>query len=305
MTISLIVNPVFTYGKEGWEPDDDFLGGTEESVVEWSRRLKTLGYDVIVYKNGKEGTWHGVPYLDRSKYQPKGLTINFNSSDIPRQEPTWYFTNQTNAKDLDLSGYDGVLVPSKWALDNLGISHPNIQVLPHGYNHHLIYPKKKIAYQCLYASSPDRGLEELLNHWPEIITAVPEATLIVTYGGAIDLPGVMNMGKVDEETMNELYNTSQFWLHPCTGAELYCISAIKAQAALAVPIYYPTMALSETVRWGVRANRNNFSQRVIKAMQDKKYLYNLLAHAKIQELPYPNWDTTTVHLLRLIGLVRF
>lgn len=300
-TISFIVNPV----AGGWHPDDVRLGGTEESVVEWAERIAAKGHKVRVYGNikGNSQKIRGVYYHQRDQYRGgEGTTINVKSWDVPRQEPTWYLTNEMNAGDLYLHGYDGVILPSRWALDNLDVHHNNIQVLPHGFDSKNIYPKPKIRNQCLYSSSPDRGLSELVDLWPQVIEQVPDATLVVTYNGFLDAPGVYNLGDVDQATMNDLYNTSQFWLHPCLGGELYCIAAVKAMAAQAIPVYYPTMALKETVRWGIRTNRDNFVAKLVHAMRSDDYKHNLLAHETVQEFPYPDWDITTDKLLSIIGI---
>lgn len=300
-TISFIVNPV----ANGWHPDDTRLGGTEESVVEWAERIATKGHRVRVYGNikGNSQKIRGVYYHQRGAYKGgEGITINVKSSDIPRQEPTWYLTNEMNAGQLDLAQYDGVILPSRWALDNLEVQHRNIQILPHGYDSTKIFPKTKIRNQCLYTSSPDRGLSELVDLWPQIVEQVPDATLIVTYNGFLDAPNVLNMGDVDPETMNELYNTSQFWLHPCLGGELYCIAAVKAMAAHAIPVYYPTMALKETVRWGIRTHRETFVRKLLHAMTSNQYKHEMLAHAAVQEFPYPDWNITTDKLLSIIGI---
>lgn len=299
MTISFLVNEV----RDGWSPYDTRLGGTEESVVEWSKRLKLKGQDVVVYQNGFVGEYEGVRYKPQSEYKPQGVTINVKNSLVPPQEQTWYLTNEVDAGKLDLHEFTGVILPSKWALDNLRVYHSNIQILAHGYDQTKIFPHPKMPFTCLYASSPDRGLDELRSLWPQVVEQVPEAQLFVTYGGYLDTPNTICLGDVDSETMNQLFNTTQFWIHPCTGGELYCISAIKAQAAQAIPIYYPTMALTETVRWGVRVHQDTLVRKLVNAMTDESYRREIIARLSMEE--YPNWDTTTDHLLKILNIKRF
>jgi len=55
--IVFICNPVFTYGKVGWNPADTFLSGTEESIREWASEIKRLGFDTAVYYNGESTTY--------------------------------------------------------------------------------------------------------------------------------------------------------------------------------------------------------------------------------------------------------
>lgn len=300
MTIKFVCNPVYVGGKEGWSPTDIRLGGTEESIVEWSKVLAKRGVDVIVYTNGEEVEYEGVKYCNYDKYMPGGIDINIKYSTFKHEAPAWYLTNEVDAKDLDLSRFEGVILPTKWALDNLGVVHNNIRIVPHGYDPELIYPDKKIKNQCLYASSPDRGLVNLERLWPEVVEQVPDATLIVTYGGQIDTPNTMCFGDIDEETMSELFRTSQFWLHPCTGGELYCMSGVKAQVALTVPVYYPIMALQETIRWGVRADDNTFVDKLVKVMTNDTNREWIIKHHKTEE--YPTWEESTDTLLRAVNV---
>lgn len=276
MKIDFLVNPVF----DGWEPTDTRLGGTERAVVEWAEELARRGHLVrvyynkrmhgnrppTVYKNDGELWWH--PRGDYLTTTLQGdVCINIKSSEVPPKGPTLYYTNEMNASDLDLSAYDGVIHISNYAKDNIPVNNPNVYIVPHGYDQTQIYPDKKMPKQCFYASSPDRGLQTLLEAWPKVYEAHPDATLIVTYGGTGPaLPGVMYMGEVDEDFMADIYKTSDIWCHPCNGGELFCITGIKAQAAGCWPVIIPTMALQETVKYGTFSNAQDYAQDLIDAL---------------------------------------
>lgn len=295
MRINFIVNRVF----DGWEPTDTRLGGTEKAVVEWAEELTKRGHTVFVYHNPRdyEKVCESSPfYTPREAYAGGGdICINIKSSDVPPKEPTLYYTNEMNASELDLSAYDGVIHISQYAKDNIPVNNPNVFIVPHGYDHTKIYPGEKIPKQCFYASSPDRGLDTLLEAWPQIYKVHPDATLLVTYGGTgPDLPGVMYMGEVDEEFMNEIYKTSDIWCHPCNGGELYCITGIKAQAAGCWPVVIPTMALAETVKFGDLANEGNYGQTLARALD---------GHPEPPQVPMPTIQDSTNELLKVIHLV--
>lgn len=297
MKISLLVNEV----SGGWEPTDTRLGGTEESVVQWAKRLHAKGHQVIVYRNGdQDQNYNGVIYVDRNRYAGgSDVTVNIKSSEIAPLEPTLYLTNETDATDKDLSAYDAVIWPSKWAAQNIPVNNRNVLIVPHGYNPEDIYPADKVNKRCLYASSPDRGLEDLAVIWPSVVEAHPDAQLFVTYGGEIDAPNVNCLGSVDEETINELYQTSDFWLHPCTGGELFGITAIKAQAAQCIPVYIPTMALSETVQSGfpVKDTREMLDT-LIRIMDNQQVKADV--RKKMSRLKLPDWDFSTNELEKCI-----
>lgn len=329
MRINFLVNEVFN----GWEPTDTRLGGTEESVVRWAEELARRGYTVFVYHNPRtedwddftytegpaNGTYNGVWYCPRKAYtnegayepEDKSVCINIKSSEVPPKEPTIYLTNETNADTLDLSLYDAVVWPSQWAKDHISVNNPNVFIVPHGYDPEKIYPGKKIPKQCFYASSPDRGLDTLLEAWPKVVAEHPDATLLLTYGAKIEpMQGVINLGEVDEETMNEIYRTSDIWCHPCSGGELYCITGIKAQAAGCVPVIIPTMALAETVKSGFFAkSAEDYADTLIRALGSNTINDNVLREsarfkarldADTKSMLFPTWADSTDKLMKVI-----
>lgn len=299
MLVNFLVNEV----AGGWESTDTRLGGTEESVVRWAEELAERGHKVSVYKNGRSLLSETMPpsgnyvdYYDRSLYASHDnadICINIKSSDIAPKEPTLYLTNETNASDLDLSKYLGVIWPSQWCVDNIPVNNKTF-ILPHGYDPTQVYPGKKIAKQCFYASSPDRGLDTLLAAWPKVYAAHPDASLILTYGADVSMPGVINLGNVDEDTMNEIYRTSEFWLHPCNGGELYCMTGIKAQASGCWPVIIPTMALAETVKFGTFSTVETYADDLIRELGQGHIVPNIT---------YPNWKNSTDKLEEIIKSV--
>lgn len=294
MRINWLVNEVF----DGWEPDDTRLGGTEEGVMEWSKRLVQLGHGVTVYRNGRRPNLYvqdGVVYKPRGTYAKEagdGVTINIKCPEVDPLEPTWYMTTETDATRHDLSKFEAVIWPSQWAVDNIPVNNKTV-ILPYGYDQTKISPAPKIPHTVLYASSPDRGLATLLEVWPEVVTAVPDAQLIVTYGAMnSDVPNAMFLGELNDEEMNLLYATSEIWCHPANGGELYGITGIKAQAAGCWPVYFPTMALGETVKFGTKSSKKTLAEDLIFALTHEHPL---------GELPiFPTWDSTTKQLLDIL-----
>jgi len=295
--ISFICNPVYIGG--GWSPWDTRVGGSEECIIEWAKRL-SKDHEVQVFHNGQHGDFEGVKYRSHEEYEPRDITINVNYPQFKPQGKTIYFTSLD--KNPDVSQFDAVCVISEYAKQNTGIKHKKVFIVPPGYNELEIYPAKKISKQCLYASSPDRGLDKLLEAWPRVYEQHPDATLIVTYGGKAELPGVMNLGEVDETTMNELYRTSDIWCHPCTGVELYGMSGIKAQVAGCVPVVIPHMALSETVRHGYKLVGGEYWIMLADALDDSEMRETI--RKDLAKEKYPTWADSTKMLLNVIELVQ-
>jgi glycosyltransferase involved in cell wall biosynthesis len=322
--INFLVNEVAS----GWKPTDTQLGGTEESVVRWAEELARQGHVVMVYHNSNDedwddftyrsehrgsrgdGTYNGVWYTPREAYtNPEAydpiegaVCINIKSSEVKPKEPTIYFTNETDASDLDLNEYSAVIWPSRWSRDNIPVNNDRTFVVPHGYDPKKIYPSKKIPKQCLYASSPDRGLETLLRSWPRVHAAHPDATLKVTYGApSYDIPGVEFLGEVTEEKMNQLYRESDIWTHPASGGELFCITGVKAQAAGCIPVVIPTMALSETVKYGYFADTRNYTETLARALSEDKARSDI--RSSLAQEKFVTWEGSTSRLLKVIDSV--
>jgi glycosyltransferase involved in cell wall biosynthesis len=294
MTIHFICNPVYIDG--GWSPWSTRVGGSEECIIETSKRM-AKDHTVKVFHNGQHGIYEGVEYLDHSEYTPADVTINVNYPDFEPQGKTIYWTSLLN--NPDTSKFDVVCGISQYAIDNTGLPDRTIIVSP-GYDDTSVKPDKKIAKQCFYGSSPDRGLDILLEAWPRVLSAQPDATLVVTYGGLIDLPNVINLGVVDVETMNQIFATSEYWCHPANGGELYCMTGVKAQAAQCIPVVIPTMALAETVKDGVFATKDNYAEQLIRALslsepEKRAIKFNLSKHH------YWTWKDTTNKLLSVIA----
>jgi hypothetical protein len=308
MRIDIIVNRV----DGGWSPLDTRLGGTEESIVHWATWLVKLGHEVRVFHNNHDPnmalTYKSVDYLPRYTYEHDGdVCINVKSTDIPRGNvPTVYYTNETNAPSLDLAEYDMVIWPSDYARQNYPVNNPKVRVVPHGYNPTSLKPRAKVPLSCLYASSPDRGLDTLERIWPSIVDEFPQAHLYVTYGGKLDLPNTTSV-ILDEKQMDELYGKTDFWLYPMneSAIELYCMTGKKAQVAGAIPVIIPRMALHDTVTNGFFAE-DDFSyyeelrSALLLGTEGKEDVRKIvMANAKAH-----TWQQSTIKLLDLLKQIR-
>lgn len=298
MRLTFIVNPI--YINDGWSPWDTRIGGSEECVVQWAKELSKK-HHVEVFHNGKHGRFGKVQYRPHEDYTPGDVTINVNYPQFKPQGKTIYYTSLT--ENPDVSMFDAVCCLSEFAKYNTSLPY-NAEIIPPGYDEEQIYPEEKIAKQCFYGSSPDRGLETMLEAWPKVHAQHPDATLIVTYGGELNLPGVINLGEVDEKTMDDVYRTSDIWCHPCSGGELYCITGKKAQVAGCIPVIIPTMALSETVRRGYKvADAKDYAQSLIEVLNQPMEVRNIIRKDVIKHANAMTWQESTQKLLEIIEKV--
>ncbi|MFZ5807332.1 MAG: glycosyltransferase family 4 protein [Verrucomicrobiota bacterium] len=119
--------------------------------------------------------------------------------------------------------------------------------------------------RAYYASTPFRGLEMLLNTWPMIHSAVPEAELWVyssirTYGHhekpehmifyekarAMENARVRYMGSVGQKELRAASTQCRVLAYPSIFAETSCIAAMEAMASGCVVVSTTHGALAET-----------------------------------------------------------
>lgn len=165
-------------------------------------------------------------------------------------------------------------------------------------------------HKIFYGSSHVRGLAYLYEIWPEVKAAVPEATLDVFYGRdsydkinrgnpermkwmddmiakAKELDGVTEYGKVGQDEIVRHMFQSGVWAYPCPFPEIYCITAVKAQAAGCVPVSTNFAALDQMVQFGTKIDIPNDGGvgRADKEFLDnyKNALIDILKHPEKQE----------------------
>lgn len=158
--------------------------------------------------------------------------------------------------------------------------------------------------RLLYTSSPDRGLDVVLECWPEIHRQVPDATFMHCYSRWWDrvadvnpvsashrarieemsrAPGVEKIPAQGQKDLATLMRSSLVWCHPSYYTlggvpfdETNCISAQEAQAAGCYAVSANWGALAEVNIAGVRINgdpmspefREQFIGEIVKGLTD-------------------------------------
>jgi glycosyltransferase involved in cell wall biosynthesis len=117
---------------------------------------------------------------------------------------------------------------------------------------------KKIPYRFIYTSSPDRGLSEALNLFPEVKQKYPDATLEIfcdhRFVNGVDMDKIEKMkeyvkmnGRVSQEQLTIELLKSDVWFYPTIFDETYCISAVEAQAAGCLCVSISRGSLTEII----------------------------------------------------------
>lgn len=258
-----------------WTPENP-LGGTTEFYINTAKAVAD-DLEVIVYYDGPAKFLDRVYYLPRSRFIGEEVILSCNSKAPKLGKYNIYWTSWFKARQEDYLEFDERIVLSKFHQRIFG---DNSRIVPLSCYPEDLVGGVKIPRQCLYSSSPDRGLDFLLSIWKEVEERTG-AKLISTY-----------KKDISESDMCNLYRTSQFWLHPGMGIELFCISAVKAQVAGCIPVVIPEQALAETVRYGVRTTKERFKEDLIEA---------IINPPEKQFIDFGTWKTCTQELLKNVN----
>jgi protein O-GlcNAc transferase len=183
-------------------------------------------------------------------------------------------------------------------------------------------------YKVVYGSSYDRGLVPLLEAWPRVKAQIPQAHLTVFYGfqaararsfqlirpswssyrkqnpltfwmyrrsmlAFMRRAKARHLGRIGHLDVARQFLSAGIWAYPTVFPETSCISAMKAQAAGAVPVVIPSGALDETVAFGAKTSTsaNDYPSRLVphRVYQEWEELLisNLRDPAKVEPLRAP------------------
>ena len=268
------------------------IGGSETAVIELSKRQAAAGKEVTVYNScdapagGK--MIDGVLYRNYWEYNQEDI---FNTiilwrspnmvDDVKHAKEVIVdmhdVSNDTYFTPERLERIDKVHVKTKYHR-NLYPSIPDEKIVVIGngidMDRFIGWDFKKTPTRFIYTSSANRGLENILDVWPEIRRRIPEAELHIFYGWntfaeahksdpvqlewmesmnkKMEQEGVINHDRVDQETLAKEMIKSSLWLYPTEFEEIHCITALEMQAAGVYPITTGFAALAETQQSGVK-----------------------------------------------------
>lgn len=297
---------------EPWSPlmfEREGLGGSETAVIKLGEAIARDGYQVSVFSRiSDEGYFNRVRYRDQEKYVPEirsELFIAWRApeliDDVPNAAHAILWMHDTDAgdrlTDARAAKFESIVVLTEWHKQHMLEVYPfldadKLVVIPNGVDRERFNdingaiernPKKVV-----YSSSPDRGLDYILEHiWPRVLHAEPKAELHIYYGWnnfdrflnmfpqlrefrskVMDLlshsQNVVQHGRVDQLKLAKEMMSAGVWLYPTSFTETYCITAVEAQLAGCVPVTNDLAALAETVKGGfVIPHVRDFSQEAV------------------------------------------
>jgi len=317
---------------EPWDGNSDKekgIGGSEGMCIQMSRELAAIGNEVYVYNECGESDGKvidGVTYMDWKKFNA-GMKCDvlvvmrrpdmFNQVYRATKQYLWLHDTEYG-NELELGHF---YAPNKVFV----LSESHKQVIKE--NHGVLDDKQfwvtrnglnpiAMAYadehagerdknKFIYASSYDRGLDNVLSMWPSIKEKHPEATLDIYYGwNTYDAMmnarqgtpqgnymrdyknrivgmmtqlaplGVREVGRVSQNELYKAFKEASIWLYPTEFYEISCINAMTAQAMGCVPVCTPFAALNETVNgeFGIKAELNEIPEACVYLLDNPEEL---------------------------------
>ena len=119
----------------------------------------------------------------------------------------------------------------------------------------------KITNKFVYTSCSERGLDRLLDLWPDIVNNLPDAQLhICSYNNFPQndhekqiqeiikkYDNIKHLGCLNKEQLYNLLSSAEFWLYPTNFNETSCITAMEMLMSEVICVYYPIAGLVNTL----------------------------------------------------------
>lgn len=296
------------YFKNQWNANNQIgIGGSEVAVIKVAEALTSFGWKVVVGGYVAEETINGVEWMPTEKVHQK----YFNAFDVIVGVSYIHFTleyEDYGAKKLfwihntdyhpwyngiqiadseTLLGpgdIDGFICLTNWHKQQwsqkYSLDPERFFVIGNGIDTStFVGHPVRVKNRFIWSSAPERGLDDLLNHWHLIKEALPDATLHVYSPGYATataegwgregLEGVEFMGTVSQDKLHYAMLQAEYWPYLTSYEETYCITALEMQYAGVLPITTSVAALSETVNAGIILPDNKQKwQSLIKILND-------------------------------------
>jgi tetratricopeptide (TPR) repeat protein/glycosyltransferase involved in cell wall biosynthesis len=293
---------------EDWLPGSENskgIGGSETAVIELTKRLATMGWDITVYNSC--GVEPGGRVIDGVRWMNQW---EFNRDDEFNILWLWRMPMLLDfpwkAKKLYLELHD---VSSDQEFTKERIARVDKIFVKTQY-HRSLYPSvpdEKFAIigngidlsrfnqtvernpnKIIYSSAPNRGLEFILDNWSKIRSYIKDAELHVFYGWEtfemleknnpasmtwmyemkrkMNQEGIINHGRVGQKELAKEMLSSSVWFYPTEFPEIHCITACEMQAAGVLPVTTGFAALEETQRTGIKSPKDTLVRGIIDVM---------------------------------------
>ena len=289
--------PILVFVSDGgfnkWKGSDilhNGIGGSETFIIEMSKYIqKTDKFNVYVFCNcSTEEKFENVIYLDLQNY-PSFLKNNkIHTSIISRYPEYLPMTYQSQVDNVYLILHDlmpngeviikhdklkNILCLTEWHLEHFTSMFPDLKnitkVINYGIDINLFESTldNKIPLKFIYSSFAHRGLLQLLQIWPDILSKYPNSKLYIhcdienSWLQTIrkdEMKQIQNLiekyytsvfynGWTSKKELANSFKTADIWFYPCTFMETFCLTALEAAISKTLVVTTDLGALQETV----------------------------------------------------------
>ena len=170
---------------------------------------------------------------------------------------------------------DGCVCQTRWHADDYARKYPALQSKIRVINNGIALGSlgKKVRNRFIYTSRTERGLSRILDLWPDIIAALPDATLVISTYVAFPCndderriqariaelnqihPGqkeeqehcIRHLGQLNPAQLYAEMGAAEYWLYPTDWPETSCITAMEMLMSGVICLYYPVAGLTDTM----------------------------------------------------------
>ncbi len=317
---------------ETWGPDSQNnggIGGSETAVIELSKRLAGMGWKITVFNDGNwppegkeidgiswQNYWTFNPddefdvlwswrYPELFDYNIRARVAILDLHDVMNP---FIFTEDRLKKINKVfvkTSYHRSLYPNvpdkKFVVVGNGVdlSRWNIEPME---KQTIEDERKSNPHRFIYSSTPNRGLDIVLQMWPKIREKIKDAELHIFYGWNTyykieknnpermawmkkiqekvhNTEGIIDHGRVGQKELAIEQLKSSFWIYPTYFPEIHCITACEMQAAGVIPLTSGYAALAETQQSGISMSgdvhspvwQEQFIEQIVQIVEDKEF----------------------------------
>jgi glycosyltransferase involved in cell wall biosynthesis len=314
---------------EDWGPESIHrtgIGGSETAVIHLAQALSARGMKVAIYNQcgfqETSTTLDGPRYFDYRRYNEEKkakLFVGWRNPGIgkfaAKSDKRWLWLHDLHLgaepSQEDIATFDLIRPVSAWHGQHLLGLYPWMDAQKIAPTRNGIDLNRfglsditvRDPMRAIYVSSPDRGLDNLLDIWPNIMQYVPDAELHIFYGwesydkamnqtrnatmlqfknqimAKTRQPGVIFRGRLNQHDLAHEMMRAQVLAYPTAFLETGFIGGMECQAAGTVVLSTRAGAISETMGdagllfWGhpsSDAYRTAFTKSLIALLKNPK-----------------------------------
>jgi len=314
---------------------DTGIGGSETHQVEMAWRLARRGNEVTCYApvppESDGAVWRGVKWVrvEKADFTEAGTWVIYRNPlvldrfGMPEERPhqkVWFMAQDEWYSDFNperVSKLDRFIAlceaHARACVKHCPDLNDKMVISSNGVKMDLVREimKKSVSrnpYRLMMASSPDRGLKNLLKIFRRAHEFVPDLELHAFYGfdnmdkliamdevkfgrykkvkeeiqHLMDHPKITWHGRVNQPQLYEEMLKTGIWCYPTNFRETSCIQCMEMQILGAVPITNPVWALAENVEYGIFVPGDAEGDKLVQARYAAE-IVRLATHPEIQE----------------------